>query len=115
MCHWSHSIISRLDLAGQDPSEALEALHWLTRMSAHFLADSGDGEVPYVPTALAHASESSPLGQDPVEALSHSLLGVVGLCLDENGRHIASPRSMLICPQLCAKACRPSQRYKYSY
>ena len=78
--------------AGQDPSEPLEALHWLTRMSAHFLADSGDGEVPYPPMALAHAAASSPPGHDPVEALAHSLLGVLGLCLDERGSSIASPR-----------------------
>ncbi len=78
--------------AGQDPTEALEALHWLTRMSAHFLADSGDGEVPYVPMAVAHAASVAPVGHDPVEALSHSLLGVAGLCLDEQGRSVASPR-----------------------
>ena len=80
------------EYAGQDPSEALEALHWLTRMSAHFLADSGDGEVPYPPMAVAHAAASSPPCRDPVEALAHSLLGVLGLCLDERGSSIASPR-----------------------
>lgn len=61
-------------------------------MSAHFLADSGDGEVPYPPMAVAHAAASSPPGRDPVEALAHSLLGVLGLCLDERGSSIASPR-----------------------
>ena len=61
-------------------------------MSAHFLADSGDGEVPYVPMAIAHAAGASAIGHDPVEALSHSLLGVAGLCLDEQGRSNASPR-----------------------
>ncbi len=92
--------------AGQDPTEALEALHWLTRMSAHFLADSGDGEVPYAPMAVAHAAGASPVGHDLVEALSHSLLGVAGLCLDEQGRNIASPRSepakSMIFPSSCA-------------
>ena len=101
MCLWRQSVhvcLSTLIMhlwgnrAGQDPSEALEALHWLTRMSAHFLADSGDGEVPYPPMAVAHAAASSPPGHDPVEALAHSLLGVLGLCLDERGSSIASPR-----------------------
>lgn len=62
-------------------------------MSAHFLADSGDGEVPYAPMAVAQAAGASSAGHDPVEALSHSLLGVAGLCLDEHGRSVASPRS----------------------
>ena len=61
-------------------------------MSAHLLADSGDGEVPYTPRAVAHAAGTAPRGQDPVEALSHGLLGVAGLCLDERGRTVASPR-----------------------
>ena len=61
-------------------------------MSANFLADSGDGEVPYAPMAVAHAASVSPPGQDPVEALSHGLLGVAGLCLNEQGRGVASPR-----------------------
>ena len=61
-------------------------------MSAHLLADSGDGEVPCTPMAVAHAAGTAPRGQDPVEALSHGLLGVAGLCLDERGRTVASPR-----------------------
>ncbi len=47
--------------------------------------------------AVAHAASVAPIGQDPVEALSRGLLGVAGLCLDEQARHIASPRSVLSC------------------
>jgi len=39
--------------AGTDTSEALEQLSWLQRMAAHCLADSGSGEVPMMPQALA--------------------------------------------------------------
>ena len=91
-CMYTIIIHPWAECAGQDPSEALEALHWLTRMSAHFLADSGDGEVPYPPMAFAHAAARSQPGHDPVETLAHSLLGVLGLCLDERGSSIASPR-----------------------
>lgn len=90
-------------LAGQDPSEPLEELHWLTRMAAHLLADSGEGETPLVPMSVAAAAAAAQPGSDTIEALSHALLGVAGLCLDERVRLVASPR--------CASpAARPSPR-----
>lgn len=79
-------------LAGQDPAEPLEELHWLTRMAAHLLADSGEGETPLVPMSVAAAAAAAQPGRDPVEGLSHALLGVAGLCLDERARPVVSPR-----------------------
>ncbi|EIE26728.1 hypothetical protein COCSUDRAFT_46205 [Coccomyxa subellipsoidea C-169] len=80
--------------AGQDPAEPLEELHWLTRMAAHLLADSGEGETPLVPMSVAAAAAAAQPGIDPVEGLSHALLGVAGLCLDERARPVVSPRLM---------------------
>ncbi|BDA40620.1 probable Exportin-4 [Coccomyxa sp. Obi] len=79
---------------GQDPAEPLEELHWLTRMAAHLLADSGEGETPMVPVSVAAAAAAAQPGRDPIEGLSHALLGVAGLCLDERARPVVSPRLM---------------------
>lgn len=81
-------------VTGMDPSEPLEELHWLTRMAAHLLADSGEGETPLVPLAVAAAAAAADAqgGPDNIEQLSHALLGVAGLCLDEAARPVASPR-----------------------
>ena len=80
--------------AGQDPTSALEELAWLARMGAHLLADCGDGETPLapMPVAAAAAAAAQQPGACPVEALSHALLGVAGLCLDERARPLVSPR-----------------------
>ncbi len=80
------------NVAGQDPSEPLEEMHWLTRMAGHLLADSGEGETPLVPLPVAKAAADAQGGTDPIEQLSHALLGVAGLCLDENARPVVSPR-----------------------
>jgi hypothetical protein len=78
--------------AGQDPAGPLEELHWLTRMAAHLLADSGEGETPLVPMSVAAAAAAAQPGRDPIEGLSHALLGVAGLCLDKRARSVVSPR-----------------------
>ena len=80
--------------AGSEPSIPLEELCWLVRMGAHIAADSGEGETPLPPLAVATAAAAAcRAGRlDPLEALSHSLLAVAGLCLDDTLKHGASPR-----------------------
>lgn len=66
----------------------LEELCWSVRMGAHLIADPGEGEIPLPPLAITAATGNP----DPLEALSHSLLSVVGLCIDDGMKAAASPR-----------------------
>ncbi len=60
-------------------------------MAAHLLADSGEGETPLVPLSVVKAAAEATRG-DPIEQLSHALLGVAGMCLDQSARPVVSPR-----------------------
>ena len=63
---------------GFDPSEVLEQLVWLVRMSAHALADSGAGETPLIPLALLEEADravSGP-GAEAIHMLCEALLEV---------------------------------------
>lgn len=75
----------------------LEELCWLLRMAAHVVADSGEGETPLAPVSVATAAASADAAEraDPLEAVSHALLAVGGLCLDERMKSAASPRCVL--------------------
>lgn len=79
--------------SGQDPSELLEELWWLTRLIAHVLADDGDGETPIPPDSLAAASAATAAGaSDCVVELARALLDFGCLALDANARGALSPR-----------------------
>ena len=82
---------------GADASVVMEELCWLARMGAHVVADSGEGETPLPPTAVSSASVAAATSgrQDPLEALSHCLLAVAGLCIDQKLQSAASPRYCL--------------------
>ena len=64
--------------SGADPSEVLEQLVWLVRMSAHALADSGAGETPLIPLALLEEAErvGGGPGAKAIHALCEALLEV---------------------------------------
>jgi hypothetical protein len=64
-------------LAGSDPSEVLEQLVWLLRMSAHALADSGAGETPLMPLALLEEAEAGGAGAQALQTLCEALLEVL--------------------------------------
>ncbi|KAJ3191916.1 Exportin-4 [Irineochytrium annulatum] len=53
-----------------------EHLHWLVLIAAHVLADSGDGEVPVVPTSLMNLSLASGDGHDLVVLLPTLILSI---------------------------------------
>lgn len=81
---------------GTDTSAVLEEMTWLVRMSAHMLADNGDGETPLQPTELVAAAEVSAArgSADPSQALSAELLQTGVLCLDPAARAAISARLM---------------------
>ena len=79
--------------SGQDPSELLEELWWLTRLAAHVLADDGDGETPIPPDSLAAASAATaPGAPNCVVELARALIDFGCLALDANARGALSPR-----------------------
>ena len=67
-------------LSGADPSEVLEQIVWLARMSAHALADSGAGETPLLPLALLEEAElaGGGPGSQAIHTLCEALLEVGG-------------------------------------
>ena len=71
-----------------------EELCWLVRMTAHILADPGEGETPVVPESMGQASRSAAEsgGSDPVEALSQQLLAAARLTGSAATRALVSPR-----------------------
>lgn len=81
---------------GADTAPVLEELTWLARMSAHMLADSGDGETPLQPTELVAAAAAAAArgAADPCQALSTELLQTGVLCLDLAARPAISARLM---------------------
>lgn len=104
--------------SGQDPSELLEQLYWLVRMSAHALADSGVGEIPLPPEAVLLAVSDNSLivpgaavppdekqkaaaaaaaGAAAVERLSRSLLELTAVCLQQAAAAVVSSRLMEAC------------------
>ena len=82
---------------GADTSTALEELCWLLRMTAHLIADPGEGETPLPPLTVADAAaRSSEQGQpDLLVALSCALVDNAALCLDPSAAHVISPRYIL--------------------
>lgn len=86
-----------------DPSEDLEALCWLLRCGAAALADSGAGETPLVPEAVAEAAAGSPAGAEAASRLSNSLLQVSALVLQDEARPVMSPRLMEVAAAALAR------------
>ena len=82
---------------GADTSEALEELTWLLRMSAHLIADPGEGETPLPPLTVADAAaRGGEEGQpDPLAALSFALVDIAALCADPAAVSVLSPRYFL--------------------
>lgn len=84
-------------MAFPDAACLLEEICWLEEMSAHLIADTGDGEVPQVPQPVASAVQD-PNVEETFVQLCHFLIGIPSLCLDSASRHLASPR-------YCCLAC----------
>lgn len=79
--------------SGQDPSELLEELWWLTRLIAHVLADDGEGETPIPPDSIAAVAAMTPAGTpDCASELAKALIDFGCLALDANTRMALSPR-----------------------
>eukprot|EP00798_Chlamydomonas_sp_ICE-L_P020913 gene20913-27759_t len=81
-----------------DPSEPLEQLCWLVRMSAHCLADCGVGETPMLPVALMDACErEGATSGAAIATLCKALLELPALVLQDAARPCMSPRLMETC------------------
>ena len=91
--HWNKTSDPAIDVCccplvpGSDPSVPLEQLWWLVRCAGAVLADSGSGETPMMPLALAAGGRSK-----PVESLSRALLETLALALEPAARPVLSPR-----------------------
>ena len=91
----------------------LEELCWLEEMAAHLLADTGDGEVPQLPSAVAAAIEDKSAEQ-AVCQLSHLLLSIPGLCLDPSFKHLASPRYLYAFTSMNAACAHADVKPEYN-
>lgn len=70
------------DNAGtEDGSVAMEELCLLLRLTAHVVADPGEGETPLMPLAMAHASSASAAAGQVSHACSFCLTPSVCQCL----------------------------------
>lgn len=92
--HHCQTQLQRCMGSGADPSAALEQLSWVVRMCGHVLADSGDGEMPLVPIAIAEACAAAAQrgAEDPAVGLAQCLLALGAVCLEHAGQPVISPR-----------------------
>ncbi|KAK3239066.1 hypothetical protein CYMTET_50978, partial [Cymbomonas tetramitiformis] len=86
--------VQQLAGSGGDCSQTWEELCWLVRMSAHALADDGDGETPVIPPTLmtAGATAAGAGTADPAEQLSRRLLEMATSAGDPAHQALLSPR-----------------------
>lgn len=83
-----------------DVAVTLEEICWLVEMAAHLLADSGDGEVPQLPAAVAAAIQL-PESEQALLQLSQLILAVPNFCIDSKLKHLASPRQSISYQPFC--------------
>lgn len=70
--------------------------NWQVRISAHALADDGQGETPLIPEAVVSASQAAASSgvADPAEQLSRRLLHLAQVASSPDARSLMSPRVM---------------------